>query len=100
MNGTSLGPRWRLREEGRRGGKGLDPPPGRARLPFEPPGPVLGVVGEVLVRAIGITAHRVEWEGLDVQGLDAVRVAVLGPAVQEKKEVAPPPVRQGRQRPG
>src|SRR5262245_43682785 len=61
--------------------KRLHPPPCRARLPIQPPGTMFGIVGESLARSVGIAAHRMERKRLDMEGLDAVGVAVLRPAV-------------------
>jgi hypothetical protein len=48
------------------------------------------VVGVVLVGAVGVGAHAVEGQRLDEEGLERVRIAVLGPAVEEHEVVAAP----------
>lgn len=49
-------------------GSERDEPAARgARVPFAAPGFVLGVVGEALVRAVGVPAHAVERQWLDLE---------------------------------
>src|SRR5690349_8402839 len=61
---------------------GPDPLEVAARVPLGAPALVRRVVGEVLVGAVGIAAHAVEGQRLDLLCLHGVGVAVLGPAVE------------------
>src|SRR5437879_1028262 len=59
---------------------------------------MLGIVGEMFLRWIGVRAHAVEWQWLDALRKRRVCVGILGPAVDEQEKITPPSRRQRRKR--
>src|SRR5215210_9285004 len=70
--------------------QGPEQPQGRTGVVVLPVEAVNPVVGEALALRIGILAHAVERQRLHGLGEGGVGVAVLGPAVDQEQEVAPP----------
>ena len=59
------------------GGEVREPAAGRAGVPLSPPALMKLAVGEGLCLRVWVTAHAVEGERLDLEGVDGVGVASL-----------------------